>query len=210
MANVKRGRPKSPDKRQAILSVARQSFTQYPYERVSIDAIAETAGVSKVTIYSHFENKEALFVAAISDGCEQIFAEVHLSGSKRRSLRSKLHQLGCKFLAMIMDPEIDRLHAIMLSEGARHPELSKLFYESVIVRSTQVLANYLDEQVSAGTLKKIDPYNSAVQFLAMIQGNLRYRSEMGVQPPAQTEIDIYVRGCIDTLILAWAKIPELA
>ena len=57
------GRPKDPEKRNAILEAAMQLFPSRGYDGVSMDALAQAAGVSKLTVYSHFEDKEALFDA---------------------------------------------------------------------------------------------------------------------------------------------------
>ena len=40
-------------------------FTQHGFDGVSMDQIAAEAGVSKLTVYSHFGDKDALFVAAV-------------------------------------------------------------------------------------------------------------------------------------------------
>ena len=52
------GRPKDPAKRLAILEAAKRLFMQNGYDGSSMDAIAAEAGVSKLTVYSHFTDKE--------------------------------------------------------------------------------------------------------------------------------------------------------
>ncbi|MFF5721585.1 TetR/AcrR family transcriptional regulator [Streptomyces buecherae] len=52
-------------KREAILQAAVAIFLREGYDRASVDAIAEEAGVSKQTIYNHFGGKERLFLAAV-------------------------------------------------------------------------------------------------------------------------------------------------
>ena len=60
------GRPKDLAKRAAILEAAKQLFLEQGYQGVSMDQIAATAGVSKLTVYSHFGDKETLFAATIT------------------------------------------------------------------------------------------------------------------------------------------------
>ena len=55
------GRPKDPGKRAAILDAAKRMFVSHGFERVSMDQIAAEAGVSKLTVYSHFGDKDRLF-----------------------------------------------------------------------------------------------------------------------------------------------------
>ena len=45
-------------KRQAILDAAKSLFLTHGYANTSMDAVATLAGVSKLTVYSHFTDKE--------------------------------------------------------------------------------------------------------------------------------------------------------
>ena len=65
------GRPKDPAKREAILDAAKRLFILHGYEGSSMDAIAAEAGVSKLTLYSHFASKENLFAAAVASKCQE-------------------------------------------------------------------------------------------------------------------------------------------
>jgi TetR/AcrR family transcriptional repressor of mexJK operon len=114
-----------------------------------------------------------------------------------------LFRLGCDFLTMIFAPEAERLHAVILNEAPHRPELPKMFYETVVRRSTCLLADYLEAQAEAGFVRIGDPYTAAVQFLSMIQGEFRYRVDLGFPTASRDEIEPYVRTCIDTLLAAW-------
>ena len=65
------GRPKDLAKRQAILDAAKILFLSNGYASTSMDAVAAEAGVSKLTVYSHFNDKETLFSAAVMAKCEE-------------------------------------------------------------------------------------------------------------------------------------------
>src|SRR6478609_2703972 len=66
------GRPKDIAKRAAILEAAMALFPARGYEGTSVEAIAQAANVSKLTVYSHFADKEALFGAAVTECCAQM------------------------------------------------------------------------------------------------------------------------------------------
>lgn len=51
-----------------VLDVALELFTERPYEDVSLEEIAARADVTKRTVLRRFENKEALFMAAMMRG----------------------------------------------------------------------------------------------------------------------------------------------
>src|ERR1700719_4802056 len=52
-------------KANAILLAGLRLFTQYGYRKTSIDDIAQAAQVAKRTVYLHFENKAAVFLAIL-------------------------------------------------------------------------------------------------------------------------------------------------
>ena len=52
-------------KANAIVLAGLRLFTQYGYRKTSIDEIARAAQVAKRTVYLHFENKAAVFLAIL-------------------------------------------------------------------------------------------------------------------------------------------------
>jgi AcrR family transcriptional regulator len=56
----------------AIVLAALELFTKYGYRKTSIDDIAEAAQVAKRTVYLHFENKAAVFLAILEYLGEQV------------------------------------------------------------------------------------------------------------------------------------------
>jgi len=58
-------RQKSAEKTEAILDGAMREFLTHGYAATSMDRVAAAAGVSKATVYSHFQDKEGLFAALI-------------------------------------------------------------------------------------------------------------------------------------------------
>ena len=86
------GRPKDMEKRAAILEAAKGLFVRNAFAGTSMDAVAAEAGVSKLTVYSHFGDKETLFGAAVTECCAQMLPHRlfepeagSLSSSKRPS-----------------------------------------------------------------------------------------------------------------------------
>ena len=68
MVTIERDKSK---KKNAIINGARKVFIADGYELASMDKIAEIAGVSKKTVYNHFESKEILFEYIVEDILEK-------------------------------------------------------------------------------------------------------------------------------------------
>src|SRR5688500_639115 len=70
----RRGRPLDAAKHARILKAATEAFLELGFNAASMDRIARKARVSKMTVYSHFTNKEALFGAMIDGLAQQLVA----------------------------------------------------------------------------------------------------------------------------------------
>ena len=69
-------RTADPSKAPRILEAAAQLFAGRPYHEVRMDDIAGQAGVAKGTLYLHFRDKEALYLALIDEGLRRQMADV--------------------------------------------------------------------------------------------------------------------------------------
>ena len=61
----KPGRPRDPERMRRVIEAAAQQFLEQGFERTSMEAVAKASGVSKMTIYSYFPTKSALFEAVL-------------------------------------------------------------------------------------------------------------------------------------------------
>jgi AcrR family transcriptional regulator len=62
--------------RAKLLEAALRVISRNGYERATVDAIAEAAGVSKGAFYGHFPSKEAAFSTLMQERCEQKRADL--------------------------------------------------------------------------------------------------------------------------------------
>ena len=58
--------------RERILAAAGRSFRKGGYAGVGVDGLAKEAGVTSGAFYGHFSSKAEAFIAAISDGLEEL------------------------------------------------------------------------------------------------------------------------------------------
>src|SRR5436309_15884212 len=73
-SQARRGRPANEALGRTIVDAACELFVELGFQATTLDKIAQRARISKLSIYRRFENKEALFSAAIAAGCHQLFA----------------------------------------------------------------------------------------------------------------------------------------
>jgi TetR/AcrR family transcriptional regulator of autoinduction and epiphytic fitness len=91
-------------KRQIILEGAIKVFTEKGFDASSMDKIAEVAGVSKRTVYNHFESKERLFQAIVEGFLKQRDGVRPIKYSKTLPLTEQLKEFAKAELFLIDDP----------------------------------------------------------------------------------------------------------
>jgi AcrR family transcriptional regulator len=82
----RRGRPRSEKSTKAILAAAGELLPEHGLEAVSMDAIAERAGVSKATIYRWWPTKETLAIDALYEDWAAAYPVAPDTGSLRDDL----------------------------------------------------------------------------------------------------------------------------
>lgn len=68
-------RPHDTGKRQSILESAFSVFGELGFQRATMKAIAEGAGITPGSIYIYFQDKGALFESTVKEGWEQFLTE---------------------------------------------------------------------------------------------------------------------------------------
>ncbi|MGB5592461.1 MAG: TetR/AcrR family transcriptional regulator [Crocosphaera sp.] len=131
-------------KAEQILRGALPEFLEHGYADTRMDQVAKTAGVSKQTLYSYFDDKEGLFTALIQYVACQKFRLVWLQPLKGEP-RQVLTQLAQRILTEINDPEHLSFVRLIIAESGKHPELSQLFLQNVAQPAIAIFKGYLQE-----------------------------------------------------------------
>ncbi|TAK68440.1 MAG: TetR/AcrR family transcriptional regulator [Actinomycetota bacterium] len=94
-ARTERVRMTGPQRRQQLLDVGRKLFAQKGFEVVTVEEIANKAGVSKPVVYEHFGGKEGLYAVVVDREINRLLQMVTdaLSASEGRP-RQMLEQAG--------------------------------------------------------------------------------------------------------------------
>ena len=199
------GRPKDLGKRASILDAAKRLFTLQGFEGVSMDAIATEAGVSKLTVYSHFGDKNALFGEAVKMHCEQGMPPALLADRPGQPIRTRLTEIATAFYAMISSPEAVAGHRILCSPQVMDTPLPQLFWEAGPRRVQAGFAALLDARVAAGELDIPDTALASSQFFTLLKGEPHARLVFGCGcsgEPHKTAED-HVEACVDMFLRAY-------
>jgi len=199
------GRPKDLEKRAAILQAAKRLFTTQGFDGTSMDAIANAAGVSKLTVYSHYQDKERLFIAAVECVCqEQMPSEIFLADLKG-PIRKQLLTIARAFFSLVTSEEALAVHRTMVANAQQSPKLAQLFWEAGPKRTQEAFESFLRDEVKAGKLEITDLHRAATQFFCLLKGECHARMEFGCgEALSQREIDDHVNATVDMFLRAYA------
>ena len=199
------GRPKDLEKRAAILEAAKALFPVHGFDGVSMDAIAAEAGVSKLTVYSHFKDKDALFRETVRVKCEEQLPAALFMADLKGPIRKQLRSIAKGFFGLIMSEEAISMHRMMHAQARGDAKLPRLFWEAGPQRITEGMAEFLRAEVAAGQLEITDLHRAASQFLCLLKGEPHARLMCGLcGPMTPKEIDAHIDATVDFFLRAYA------
>lgn len=196
----------SPAKRRQILGGARAAFCELGYERASVDAIAARAGVSKATVYNHFGDKRALYVACAADQADEMRDALRASiAAPGGDLAAALQNIGERIVTFVLSPPTVALFCHALTEACELPEVGQTLWE----RGPRVVYEALEGRFAAwgveGLLRLDDPRTAAVHFVSLCEGDLVLRTRLGVlRAASKGMIRETVRRGVDVFLRAYA------
>ncbi len=199
------GRPKDPAKGAAILEAAKRMFTLHGFDRVSMDQIAAEAGVSKLTVYSHYGDKEALFVQAVKSHCEQGLPAALFEPAPETDLRERLLQIARAFFGMISAPEAVAGHRIMCAPQLTDSTLPKLFWKAGPQRLQDAFSTLLLRRIDAGELEIADVPRAASQFFSLLKGEPHARLVLGCSDDCTRSIEAHLTASVDMFLRAYRR-----
>ncbi len=199
------GRPKDLEKRQAILDAAKRLFPQFGFDGISVEAIAAEAGVSKLTVYSHFGDKDALFRATISAKCEEMLPPTLFQAAANSPIRNQLTSIARAFFALITSAEAIGMHRMMSAQMGSDSKLPQMFWEAGPQRVQDGFADFLRARVAAGQLQIPDVTRAASQFFCLLKGELHARMTCGCPVDFnECEVDGHIQATVDLFLRAYA------
>jgi TetR/AcrR family transcriptional repressor of mexJK operon len=177
------GRPKDLAKRQAVLDAAKTLFLTKGYANTSMDAVAAQAGVSKLTVYSHFNDKETLFSAAVVAKCEEQLPSLFFELPEGVAVETVLLNIARGFHQLINSDESVNLHRLIMALGSQDPKLSLIFFDAGPQRMLHGMERLLARINESGVLSIDKPRNAAEHFFCLLKGAANFRLLYGCGEP---------------------------
>ena len=161
--------------KQEILEASLDLFSRQGFEATAISQIANAVGIRKASLYSHFENKQAILDAIVKDVLDQyaehsIFAKADWDQSDDAEDKpaftpeAAAQMILGQIRYILHDPHISKARKMLVMEQFRNPELAKLQTKqnyTDVLRYFTGLVKYL---IRSGLLAGDDPEIMAAQL----------------------------------------------
>ncbi len=198
------GRPKDLEKRQAILDAAKRLFPQHGFDGVSMEAIAAEAGVSKLTVYSHYGDKDTLFSATIRAKCEEMLPPTLFIAAAKGPIRRQLTSIARAFFTLATSPEAIGMQRVMSTLTDADSRLAQMFWEAGPQRVHDGFADFLRARIAACQLAITDVDRASSQFFCLLKGELHARLVCGCPGDfGEREVAAHIQATVDLFLRAY-------
>lgn len=158
--------------KQEILEVALDLFSVQGFEATSVSQIADAVGIRKASLYSHFQNKQAILDALVNEVLEQYVKHSVLAGTDWEKENDNLPMMPDEAVQMIQgqiryilhDPYISRARKMLVIEQYRNPFLAKLQTKQNYSDVLKYFTGLVKQLIRQGLLAEDDPEIMAAQL----------------------------------------------
>jgi TetR/AcrR family transcriptional regulator, regulator of autoinduction and epiphytic fitness len=153
--------------REAIVEAAQRLFLQRGFGSVSMDELAEAAGVARRTLYNQFARKEDIFREMLLSVSGQLEDAFPTGIETQGDVEDVLRVVARVILDLHKNPEYLGFLRMVVADSRQFPWIAKEF-AAVMDPQTERLVRYLAHLNAMGILDCRNPTLAAHQFMGML------------------------------------------
>ncbi|HEX3991941.1 MAG TPA: TetR/AcrR family transcriptional regulator, partial [Acetobacteraceae bacterium] len=161
------------------IDAARRLFASQPFDLVTMETVAKLARVSKMTVYSHFRDKETLFETIVLATSDQMIRSLSAPGQDV-GLRQRLVTVGTIVLTVILGTDICTMAHTLPAALRANRDLADRFYAAGPGRVRAALAAIIAEAAERGELAVDDPDRAADDLVSLWEGSMPAKLAFGL------------------------------
>jgi len=191
-----------PDARQRIMDAAIELVGREGLRGMSMDELAEQAGVSRASVYRLFPGKDALFAALIDeysplDEIEQLFSAM------ADQPPGVVLPAVARTLARVGSPRVGLIRSVFFEVSNQTPE-ALAGAEPRLRRMLGAIAGYMAAQMAAGRLRPIHPLLATQLLIGPVLFHLVTRAEVERLAVLDVPVDQSIQTLVDSALRALA------
>jgi TetR/AcrR family transcriptional repressor of mexJK operon len=195
------GRPIDRRKDEAMWAAAHALLFKNGPSAVSVEAVARLAGLSKMTVYSRYANREALIAAVIQRQADQMAASLSFAPESQGNLQEALTAFGVRLLSFLLSETHLGFMRALRSAAAFPADAMHTIFRFGPQSTLDNLAQWMRQAHRARLAHIPRPERSAELLLGMLTGLDIVRAMYG-EPCRQTHRTItrHVRGIVTAFL----------
>jgi TetR/AcrR family transcriptional repressor of mexJK operon len=198
------GRPKDLEKRAKILQAAKSIFLKMGYHATNMNQIAKEAGVTKLTVYNHFQDKGNLFICAIEESCEESIRTKQFELTADSDFKQALQLMCQRALSIIYLPEALKLDCLLFELAAEQSPLTQQFFDASHTRMCHLWCDFFRQAIRLNFIKADDPLKQTEMIVSLMLGLRHYRVLLGLDTvPTAIEIDQMIQQAVELFLLKY-------
>lgn len=191
---------------QQIMDSASRTFLEKGFQGASMEGIAALSGVSKRTIYRHFESKSVLFLAVIEQYAVNYVSELEQVIKTRKQPAEALFEIGLFIANKWFHPDNMRFCRIIIAEMHRIEGLSELI-DPLLAASRRPVEQYLSHLLEQNIIVCDDVHKVTIQFVQLaVNGHYYFLRNDSVIPDAEARMQL-VKSAVSLILRGYS--PEL-
>jgi AcrR family transcriptional regulator len=197
-----------PTVRSRILDTALELVGRHGLAELSMDELAVTAGVSRATLYRLVPGKEALFAELVRrfSPFEPIAAVLETMGDRPPA---EVIPAIAQAMAAAMDGHIGLLLQLLFevsrSDPDHHGGADPNQDAAQAMRTLPLVAGYLDQQMAAGHLRRMDPVLAMQALAGPVVMHLLMQASAASRSGAGHKVALPLDGVVDELVGMWLR-----
>jgi TetR/AcrR family transcriptional repressor of mexJK operon len=198
------GRPKDLEKRAKILQAAKSIFLKMGYHATNMNQIAKEAGVTKLTVYNHFQDKANLFICAIEESCEESIRTKQFELTADSDFKQALQLMCQRALSIIYLPEALKLDCLLFELAAEQSPLTQQFFDASHTRMCHVWCDFFEQAIAFKFIQADAPLKQTELIISLMLGIRHQQVLLGLAPvPTADEIDQIIQHAIEIFLLKY-------
>ena len=182
------------------MSIALDMFLEGGFEPTTVEEIASHVGMSKRTVYARYDDKGALFKAAVRRAIEQYTVPREaLEPLVSDDLEETLAAIARLRIANMTRPVAIKLQRILSAQSYRFPELFNAAFEEGTGPTVEFLSDLFVRYSAQGEIQVTEPQRAATSFLSLVVGGPTRVIVSGNKLEAQ-EIERHIRFAVDLFL----------
>ena len=185
-----------------IIEAAVIEFQENGFAYASMDKISARAGVSKRTLYKHFESKENLFRSIVMELAGRFAGMLEIRYETGRDIREQLMDLAWAEGRVLLRQDVMAMARMIISETLRNPVLAEEAQGKL--DKTATFVSMLRDADADGQLQVDDPESAGQEFMGLIKAKAFWPMVFSGSVVSEAEMAKIVESAVDMIMSRYA------